>query len=246
MAQAPNHQKLVVTQKNLPVSSGNYAKDMRTIEMWANEGIVRKIIAGTNVTTDPTDGVDMGQGVTVNSTGGGGASVDGLLETTLFPEDSFLPFNVISLGPMNPIFTSGSDGGQVWNLPNNAHGNVPAFTFGNSWFFTASAGISVCLLPSFTFPVWSGSDMGLNVMMAATDLTQTNYALWEATYTTITSGDSFQSAAADFSLVNSNGIDLTMTAGSGFSANGLVTTAGGIYIGSIWGNVGIPSDVEYS
>ena len=84
MTVQPNHQKLIIPGKNSVGAHFGYATDCRTIEQWANEGIVRKLIAGANITLTPSSGVDEGQGVEISARGGSGgyASLTGPGETT--------------------------------------------------------------------------------------------------------------------------------------------------------------------
>lgn len=87
---APNQKKLIVPRKgakipNAPVSQSDHDANMRAIEQWANAqapGGVQQLVAGTNITLDPTDGTGV---VTINASGGSSthyASLTGVGETT--------------------------------------------------------------------------------------------------------------------------------------------------------------------
>src|SRR5271170_6876257 len=65
--------KLLIPNKTMQqIVQPGYGTDMRAIEQYINSlapGGVTQIIAGTDITVDPTDGLGA---VTINSTGGGG------------------------------------------------------------------------------------------------------------------------------------------------------------------------------
>lgn len=100
---APNHQKLIIANKNYKGVNDPYARDMRAIEMWANEGIVRKLIAGTNVTLTPSSGVDAGTGIEISATGGGGTTYASLTG----PGETVTPGLLNQAGPFSVIDPSG-------------------------------------------------------------------------------------------------------------------------------------------
>jgi hypothetical protein len=252
MPVTPNHQKLIVTNKQLPLSSGNYRTDMRTIEQWANEGIVRKIIAGTNVTTSPADGVDEGQGVTINATGGGGGATPGYGVLTAMMDEELWPF-ALFLGATGTSSEGSYQLGPLYGTyPLGTPSEAEGFFFGTSWVVeTGEGGLSVNVLPIWDMPSFTnaGSDpIEIEFFFGATDLSGsfTNYGVYEG-LVNLTSGESYQTQLTDLTpLFGGVSGDLSLVAGTGLSGNGLVSEGGSVlYLASVTGRVGIPAGTTF-
>jgi hypothetical protein len=253
MPTKPNHQKLIVPGKNFHPSKQNYGQDMRTIEQWANEGIVRKLIAGSGITLDPINGVDMGNGIEISSSGGGGSAVSvGTLVTNLMPDEFTLPGLFVNLGAFGPISPSGDIGEEDWQLiasgATGVHQHGQKIMIGTGWFTDVGAGTSVAILPQFAAPLMTGPLPGLNivVIMAASDALFGNSLLYQSNNINLASGATYQLLDTDFNLLDSSGTDLVLTAGSGFSGNGLVSQGGGIYWAGISAQVSWVSDTVFT
>lgn len=116
MTVAPNQNKLIIPGKNSVGANPGYATDMRTIEQWANVGIIRSLKAGTNVTIDNPDGPTP----TINASGGGGgyASLTG-------PGESATPGDLTQMGGFLAQFGLGhafevvSAGAEVFSIGSN-------------------------------------------------------------------------------------------------------------------------------
>ena len=240
----PNHQKLIVPSKNFHPSKQNYGRDMRAIEQWANEGIVRSLHAGSGITLNPADGIDMGQGIEISAAGGGGASIgfwglagggDGLMQTGSY-FGGFFNGNTPNTYPnynLTPLVAP-PGGGTVFSGTQS---------FGMGWFATASGGstnISACLLPQIQAPTFTGGpmQMGLLIVWAASiDGNDAAHATITVPLTTITSGFNIQFVDTDFTPSIDAGSDLTWTAGSGINGNGWVSASGKPYLGGYYGDV---------
>lgn len=251
MAVAPNNQKLIITKKNLPPSSGNYATDMRTIEQWANQGIVRKLIAGTDITLDPSSGIDDGNGITINSTGGGGGSGVSPYGTCTCGMDSAIAPFAQWLGPTDLSFQSTFTLGP-W--PSPIPGTVGQhYTFASSWITgTGSPGVSMLTLPEFFVPQFTtphGTGIEILFYIGAWDFdsSYTNYAQYSGLITIADPGDTnVQATTADLTAVEPASGDLSLVNGSGFSGNGLVSGAAvTAYICSIAGSVDFPGGTTF-
>jgi hypothetical protein len=230
----PNHQKLLITGKGK--SNSISGTDGRIIEQWANEGIVRKINAGTNITTDPANGVDMGQGITINATGGGsGISADFFVMTAGPDAVDFgtpSPYGIV-FGPLSwgggVLFQStwpvlSNDGSRLTNV---------YYSLASSWLWDIFSGDSACVLPEIDAPTWTGPDIGIAATIQALAFDESDEAIYQTSGMTISSGASFQFTAADFTNVIQNGSGgLVLTAGSGPHGNGLVSTGGNVYFGA--------------
>jgi hypothetical protein len=247
MPKAPNHQKLVVTNKQLPLSSGNYRDDMRTIEQWANEGIVRKLIAGSNITLTPSNGVDQGQGIEIAASGGGGGALPAYGGLTCGMDSSQYPF-AQWIGPTDPSFTNACQIGPLQqDEPTAVH-----YTFATSWITAVGiAGLSVLTLPEFSLPAFSnaGSNPILFTFYIGAwdfDTSFTNYAQYEGTVSIPVAGGSVQCTVGDLTAIEAASGDLSLVAGSGQSGNGLVSAGAGLsYIASISGAADVPAGTTF-
>lgn len=251
---APNQKKLLIPRKgakvpNAPVSQSDHDANMRAIEIWANAqapGGVTQIIAGTNITLDPTDGLGA---VTINSAGGGGGGGVGILELELLPDVTVV----------TPPMWLGGTGGSSSGLPigavqiplsSNSSGATQTYTFGLSWIAFVS-GQSVAILPTWFAPTFTGSDLAIVFSMEALDyLAFTNYAQANPSDAiSIASGASGQAATTDFpgGLNVTAGTDLSFVNGTGGSGNGIVS--GGavfVYLASITGYVSVADGVTFT
>ena len=154
----PNHQKLIVTGKNK--KADEYGTDMRTIEQWANEGIVRSLHAGSGITLNPSTGVDTGTGITISSSGGG--LNYGTLLMNVGPEDYGIQ------NPLGGVYLAAADmasGGGLAYVPMVSKGTPAGTPFGTqvaaqittSWLSYVGPGQSACLLPVLTAPTFTGA-----------------------------------------------------------------------------------------
>jgi len=239
----PNHQKLIVTGKNKQAS--DYGKDMREIEMWANEGIVRSLHAGSGITLNPTDGVDTGTGITINATGGGGGTSVGYLIMYAGPDDALIPNQVVWTGIGGNPEGSGIDLQSFIPLFSNATGSDVLIAFGSGWLAKVAASDSAALLPEFTAPTFTGGPIIISCEINAANAAFNQFAMYQNGGISFTSGEDYQFLNTDFTGISSGG-DLTMTAGSGNSGNGLVSAAGGVYWGGIAGYVTIPTGTTFT
>lgn len=199
MVVAPNHQKLVITKKTLPLSSGNYQTDMRTIEQWANEGIVRKLIAGSGVTLDPSSGVDAGNGIEISASGGAGGGT-GLWQLTSGPDPASFgnpPFGVLLSGTSFPN-SGGALGVSSWlTMDQPGAGPVGEYAFVNSWWWNFFGAQDVVTYPSLLVPAFTGTiKVSFTIMAAAPDFTDA--AIWQTNPITAVSGTPIATTAASY------------------------------------------------
>jgi hypothetical protein len=245
MTQPPNLQKLIITNKNYHPSKERYATDMRTIEQWANEGIVRKLIAGSNITLTPSSGVDTGTGIEIAASGGGSGLSAGFVNMIAGPDDfddhvSAIWFGIgagYAYGDLNsffPIFSSSTVQTVV--------------SFAAGWFAPPGPTYSACILPTFTVPAFTGGGITMQVNINAANVGFTDFAIYEqdVNVITFTSGETYQLVPSDFDTHSSGGTDLVMTSGTGPTQNGLVTTAGGKYFGGVSGYFTIASGTTFT
>lgn len=222
MAVAPNHKKLIVPKKQMPKAHAGYSDDMRTIEQWANDQVngVSQLIAGTNITLDPTNGEGV---VTINSTGGGGGGLTwGRAQLVSGPDSAALEGagDVIFLGPTAFSLILGS----IWAVQSNPTGVGQQWTWASSWIIFPAPGQSVCVLPEIITPTFTGSFPCLGeCQIAAWANDDSTVNLYQGSFPNLTSGSSIQIAASAFTPVTVLGSDLTLTAGTGTTGNGLVS-----------------------
>lgn len=180
------------------VKQPEYGNDMREIELWAK----RLVVGGSS---------------------GGGAP--GIIQMDAGPDDSY-PYQIF-LAP-----SGGSPAHRSWtplfnsplNGPNN-DGTFAKYRMAMSWYTAIQAGLSICFLPQIVAPAFTGTDLFLRITLGAFDSTGTNLAVYDAFGINIASGATIQPPSSDYTLVTGYGTDITLTAGTGFSGNGLV--AGG-------------------
>lgn len=150
-----------------------------------------------------------------NSNNGGGFFLGGGQPADVWPNDltTFL------------VWPAGSSG------PNSTN-------FGFSWVINITeADTSVCLLPVFDAPAFTGTSLLVTAQIGALDLATGAVGLWTMGPKFFTSGLSYQTLNSDFSLVFQNGSEFTLTGGTGESGNGLVTSTTSSFIGSVYGTI---------
>jgi len=235
----PNHQKLILTNKNKGTPED--AIDKREMEMWANEGIVRSLHAGSGITLSPSTGVDTGTGITISSSGGGGGSSVGIFGLSAGPDSltgTFLSPNLLTLAWPNyiPHYLLNPDGTILTGAAAVGAGWV-AFIGASS----PASNNSVNLLPILQAPDFTGAaTISVDQLyMGAQSTDGVNQARYHFTSPfTMTSGENYQTVAADWTVDWNNGGDLTMTAGTGDTGNGLVSSAAtATYLAGVWGEV---------
>lgn len=244
MAVAPNHQKLIVPGKNSQGGNAGYATDMRTIEQWANEGIVRKLIAGSGITLDPSSGVDAGQGIEITSSGGGGSTPPGFLKLISGPDGAELLATALIFGPSDP----GHPDTSWWQLFSNPGAFIVDQTIGSGWFVAANGGESASILPEVDTPAFTGGSgtIGFDLVIAAAALDYSNYLIAESSSVLVGPSTHYQFLDTDFSVLSSGPGDFALTAGSGESGNGIVTAGGVIALGCMYGTVSIPAGTTFT
>jgi hypothetical protein len=229
----PNHQKLIVTGKNAKAS--DYGKDMRIIEQWANEGIVRSLHAGSGITLNPATGVDTGTGITISAAGG--SSLTYSFFTWTSGEDS--------ANTTPPVWLSGNDPGDIGatGLPlfsTGASGGPFTYTFGLSYITFPIAGQSVSYLPILNAIFYSSGSVSSTWQMTTLALDFSNFYTTTPNNVPIPTATPFQLTDTDFAPLVPvvGGGDISLVAGAGTSGNGLVSAAGGkTYFTSITGSV---------
>jgi len=241
----PNHQKLIVTGKNKKAS--DYGTDMRTIEQWANEGIVRSLHAGSGITLSPSTGVDTGTGITITATGGGGGTSVGYWSMYAGPDENAIELHAFFMGMGNA--TSGTALGLLQSvIPvfSNATGSDVWVSFGAGWMTKAGVGESVNVLPEFTAPAFTGGPIDLGCEIAASNATFSNYAIFASNPISYTSTEDYQLQTTDFTTQGHAGADLSFVNGSGQSGNGIISAAGGVYWCGISGAFQIPTGTTFT
>lgn len=246
MAVAPNHKKLIIPKKQMPKAHAGYSDDMRTIEQWANDQVngVSQLIAGTNITLDPTSGEGV---VTINASGGGGGGAPGFLELIAGPDISTINAEALMLGPSNQQ-GPGVVAESVWPLFSNASGSDQTYQFVPSWFVIASGGTSIVFLPQVTAPAFTGGtgDISIQFIIECASTDWSNFAEYSTGATLLASGATLQPPITDYSIVNTAS-DIVLTAGPGFSGNGLVTQGSGLpYLASTSLYVTVPTGTTFS
>jgi hypothetical protein len=249
---APNQKKLIVPRKNAkiptaPVSQSDHDANMRAIETWANAqapGGVQQLIAGTNITLDPTDGTGI---VTINASGGGGGSA-GIYGSVACGMDSELYPFAQWLGPTNPSLESVMQIGPI----NNTDPNIVQYTWGTSWVTGTNGGQSMLFLPIFGLPAFSnaGSDpceFEFYIQVWDFSQTYTNYCQYTGVVNIPTTGGNVQCTTGDLTTESPAGGDLSLVSGTGTSGNGIVS-AGGVtaYLCSISGILAVPASTTFS
>lgn len=249
---APNHQKLIIPGKNAHGGHTGYPSDMRAIEQWANEGIVRKLIAGSGITLNPASGVDNGNGIEVSASGGAGLNY-GTLTVLAGPEDYGIQT------PLGGFYMANNqmDGNGTCLVPMVSKA-TPALApsqvqaqITTSWVSYVGPGQSACLLPVLIAPTFTGAtsiEVALYLNAVAVTSTTDLLAAKEQQYSAnttgplniqLTSGMTYQTLTTDFPAhLWGTGGDLTFTPGSGPTGNGWVSTSGDYYyFGSVVGFV---------
>lgn len=243
MGQALNHQKLIIPGKNSRGAHPGYSQDARAIEMWANEGIVRKLIAGSGVTLNPSSGIDAGLGIEISASGGGGGGTPSLVTLIAGMDTNDYPFGVFTM-PTDPS----TEGASYWPVWSNSTAAPVLYMMGASWFCIVNGGDSVNLLPTVTVPGFTGGPLTYELYMASADATFTNLAMYRGTIT-LTTGATVQIASSALSAIPGGTAtgDLSLVAGTGDSGNGFVSAAGGIsYWCSVVGRIAVPAGTTFT
>lgn len=248
MSVPPNLQKLIIPGKNSSGAHPGYATDARTIEQWANEGIVRKLIAGSGITLTPSSGVDAGTGIEIAASGGGGGGEPGIMSMFALPESSLIGtprlvyLGADSTGNAGGTISLGQSDIALWSNPPIG----ALYTFGVSWFVSLSYGgvgpaPSVNILPEFIAPAFTGGPLSLTVNMGATNMANTQAFHAEGAFS-LTTGQDYQTQTTDYSLTSNIGTHLSFVNGSGQNGNGIVlsTASADQFLCSIWGDVTVP------
>ena len=250
---APNQKKLLIPRKgakvpNAPVSQADHDANMRAIEIWANAqapGGVTQIIAGTDITISPPDGLGT---VTINASGGGGGSTPGFSQAMGGPdEDNDLGVYSIFLGS-SPTFGTPVVNGNIFTpLFSNSSGIARYYTVGQGWATYTAGGDSVSYLPTAVMPAYTGGPVLVSCEITALAIDASNYAVYDTGQISIASGVSYQFKNTDFSQTGGYGSDLSLVGGSGNSGTGLVTAAGGVvYLGSFQMVIEVPTAVTFT
>jgi hypothetical protein len=247
----PNHQKLLITGKGK--SNSISGTDGRIIEQWANEGIVRKINAGTNITTDPANGVDMGQGITINAMGGGSGNgpyfIDlySGMDEEAGPAGSFSPGSGIFIGPNGEYSVLSPSSWTVFNTSDAA-----GYTFASSWIVFPSSGQSVSVLPEITMPAYTYTILhgpcSVTIVINAWGFDSVNAACYASSIVQVPPSASTQPPSSDYNPIFTMGSDLSLVSGTGFIGTGIVSagTEAAAYIGSTQVTLNVPVGVTFT
>jgi hypothetical protein len=234
--------KLFIPNKDMTkVNQPGYGTDMRTIEVFVNNnsGSVTEITTGTPgvlTITNPTGPV-----VNIDSTGGGGGGGSpALLLLNAGIEVGDVPFTMLPFTPSNPSQPSIS----YWEMWSNATGSIILYNIAASWMTSVNPGDSVNLLPILTAPLYTGSDIGVNLSFWASTFDFSNQALYTGGKL-IPSGTTVQYATTDISG-SINGADLSLVNGTGQSGNGLISSGGLVYWGGVAGYISVPTGVTFT
>ncbi len=249
MATLPSNRSLIIPGKN--ALGSDYLKDMQTLEIWGRQPI-QQLIAGSGITLSPSSGLATdakGRGpnpVTISSSGGGGGvNPSAFADVYAGPEflnaidANFWPLSTQVIGPQfaglghTPVPCYNSPGGGF-----DTGDNFPVF--GASWFTILSAGQSANIFPFLATPTFTGGagDLIFNYYFWAVSTDFTNGMMCSFT-TFVPSFTSQQAVIGDLiSTLVSFGTDLTLTAGSGNTGNGLVSGgAGKPYFAGVNGSI---------
>lgn len=234
--------KLFIPGKTAPPAHQGYKEDMQTLEIF---NPINKLIAGSGVTLNPTDGT--GPQVEISASGGGSTKGFAVMEVDAGIDASLSAFNFIF--PLSPTGQYNTCASQ-WTLLDSRSGIIevnPKFPYGNSWFanLDSQPNTSVNFLPNINFPPFGGGNpCTLDAYFWAASMDFTNYALYTINgYNIAPSGSptSFQFLSTDFTLVANAGADLILVAGSGASGTGIVSASGSIpYLAGFGGSVTVP------
>ena len=234
----PNHQKLIIPGKNQQAS--DYGKDMRELERWANEGIVRSLHAGSGITLNPSTGVDTGTGITISASGGGG-SVLGHCTLESGPDFAEINSQAVFLGPTGLSNTYFS----YQDLQSNSGASAVFYTMASSWIVAVLAGESVCIFPTFFAPAFTGGPLFVEFQLMMWSIAETNVAIFQATHSFTTTA-SYQLQNTDLATIVNGGGDLSIVAGGGDTGTGIVSAAGGFYIVGVTLEISVPSPTTFT
>lgn len=166
-----------------------------------------------------------------------------------------LAYLAVSTGPDSMGDNTTNDGGAIMGpslldvfpnqnmtpmflpAPASLFGVIP---FGFGWVVsTGGGGVSVVVLPELQAPTFTGGPINVKLVMAAVSVDNTNQGQWQTTFPGInlTSGETVQLSAADFSESFNNAGDLSLVDGSGDSGNGIVAASNKTYLGAVWGEI---------
>lgn len=234
---------LLIPGKNALGSS--YLRDSQTIEQWARQPI-QQLKAGSGITLSPASGLATdknGNGpnpITISSTGGGGGVTvsmfifdtgpDSLGDNTTQNGGAFFGGNLPGVAP--------NDSYVPMMLGVAPHSVTGFMTFGLGWAIAGSPGSSVVYLPFFTVPTFTGGPIIVSASIGAISADNSNQGQWFLSpQLSMTSGQSLQTTAADWTNSFNNAGDLSFVAGTGDSGNGIVQASSRTYLGGIWGTI---------
>lgn len=252
---APNQKKLIIPGKTDPSAPLYYARDMRTIEQWANAqqaggGGITDITTGTPsilTITNPT-----GPTVNIDSTGGGGGGgrATGAWVLTAGPDSR--AFNNVSPFGINLSGVSMPPSGAQFET--DFFSQAPTSSFAEflgtaSWLWSVGAGWSVSFLPELQAPTFTGvADIQFALVIQAFALDLSDSAIYQTNLINIASGASYQSQDTDFvNVLEPPFGDLSLQPfGTAFEGNGIVSAAGNIYFGSAQAIVSVPAAAVFT
>jgi hypothetical protein len=248
MPTPPNHQKLVITGKGKKDTiSGT---DARTIEQWANEGIVRKLIAGPGITLDPATGVDTGTGIEISSSGGGSGSSWSIAtahagpDSLAVPPGSYIPSNFSGTG-FEP-FATGAQPFPIVSIPTLGVTQYTQQSWGQSWYCLTNPGTTITTFPGLGVDGWTpnpGTDLTITALIMAADSQWLNaYVIQSIQQTISPSGGTYIFTETDFTsgmTINNYGTDLSLT------SVGLVSAGGGLYYGQSQLFIQVPANITF-
>jgi hypothetical protein len=223
MVVQPNHKKLFIPNKQTSKAhQPEYGTDMRQIENWANSAGVQ--------------GPQGAQGAQGSSGGGGSGLSAGFVQMQAGPDATLADIDAIWFGIGGEGFIPGGDLTSYFPIFSSPTAQTIT-SFGAGWMAPPGPSYSAVILPVFTAPTFSSGSVTMQCAINAAKANFTDFAVYEmeTTFITFTSGENYQTQSTDFDYGSSTGGDLTLTAGSGLSQNGLVTAGGGIYFGGISG-----------
>ena len=259
---APNQKKLLIPRKgskvpSAPVSQSDHDANMRAIEIWANAqapGGVTQLIAGTNITLDPSDGLGA---VTINASGGGGGGGEGIIVLQAGSDSAAYSYTTVHLGPNDDYNSGEGEQSAEFSLFDNSSVGAQHYSFAKSWFTYVNGGESVNFLPLVETPAFTGAaTLPIALVMSAQSLDATNMDI-ESTVAALLDqapSTSIRYPASDYSNEYSSGGDISFIQGTGTdSGSGQISTGGGapgsesgLYLCSVQLNVTVPAGTTFS
>lgn len=252
MVVAPNQKKLIIPGKTDPNAPLYYARDMRTIEQWANAlqtggggGITEITSSDGSVTiTDPTGpttdlsvaanaGVQMGEFI-FRHVGPQNFGLDPVAGAMYFSDNGF-DGNGTSILPLLAQKTPATLPGQIDQ------------TFGIGWMGYVAAGASGLQWPELVAPPFTNatfitvSNLVLSMTSVTSETDLGDLQLWQgwavSPVLTLSSAQTYQTVDTDFTQIQGFGSDISVVAGNG-PGTGLVSASGAyMYFGSVVGSI---------